>query len=80
MDLPIVVDIVKETKVGQGVKFLPRVLDDLKKKLPLLLEEMVEKGHARVKKELEGILEELLRRGGISLRRYKALKEEHNIW
>ena len=70
---------VKETKVGQGLKFLPRMTDSLKKQLPLLLEEMVETGQTRVKKELEGILEELLRRGGISPHRYKAIKDEHNI-
>ena len=79
MDLPMVVDIVKETKVGQGVKFLPRVMDSLKKRLPLLLEEMVETGQTRVRTELEGILEELLRRGGISLKRYQHIKDEHNI-
>ena len=70
----------KETKIGQGLKFLPREMDTLKAKLPLLIEEMVKTGQTRVKTELTGILEELLRRGGIPLHRYEALKKEHSIF
>ena len=31
------------------------------------------------KKEVTGILEELLRQGGISIKRYQDIKDEHNI-
>ena len=79
LSLPAVADIIKETKVGQGLKFLPQTLSALTKKLLPLLEELVKTGHSRVRNEVSGVLEELLRRGGISLYRYQALKEEHNI-
>ena len=79
MDLPAVIEIVKDTKIGQGLTFLPRVRAGLKQKLPFLLEEMVKTGHTRVKKELEGVLEELLRRDGITHHKYQGIKDEHNI-
>ena len=77
--LPAVADIVKGTKTGQGLKFLPRTIVGLTAKLPLLLQELQETGQSRVKNELAGVLEEPLRRGGISLKRYQHIKHENNI-
>ena len=79
MDLPLVADIIKDTKVGQGLKFLPTKLNDLSKKLPLLLTELAEVGSLTIKNKITGILEELLRRGGISLKNYNAIREENEI-
>ena len=79
LTLPAVVNIIKETKVGQGLKFLPRTITGLTKKLPLLLEDLTKTGHSRVKREVDGILEELLRQGGVSLHKYQEIKDEHNI-
>ena len=41
-DLEAVADIVKDTKVGQGLKFLPRTLDGLHKSWELLQKELGE--------------------------------------
>ena len=76
VDLPRVVDIVKETKIGQGLKFLPRTLSQLKKRLDSLLSDLVNIGLSSVKKEINALLEELLRRNGISLEQYTAVKQE----
>ena len=35
--LSAIADIIKETKIGYGIKFLPRTIGDLSKKLPLLI-------------------------------------------
>ena len=77
--LPAVADIIKGTKLGQGLKFLPRTIVGLTAKLPLLLEELSRTGQSRVKKEVAGVLEELLRQGGVSLHKYQEIKDENNI-
>ena len=43
-DLEAVADILKETKVGQGFKFLPRTLDGLHESWQLLQKELDETG------------------------------------
>ena len=77
--MPAVVDIIKETKTGQGLKFLPRSIVGLSKKLPVLIEELVKTGLSRVKREVSGVIEELLRQGGITLKQYLQIKEDNNI-
>ena len=77
--MPAVADIIKDTKTGQGLNFLPRTLTKLTKKLTLLLEELSKTGQSRVKKEVAGVLEELLRQGGVSLHKYQEIKDENNI-
>ena len=44
LDLTAIADIIKDTKVGRGLKFLPRTIDDLKTKLQLLLTEVTKSG------------------------------------
>ena len=78
--LPVVADIIKETKIGQGLKCLPRTVVALSAKLPLLIKELQETGQARVRNELAGILEELYRQEGIPYERYNKLKKDNNIW
>ena len=77
--LPVVADIIKETKIGQGLTFLPRTNAGLLSKLDLLLEELEAIGDTRVRNEIAGILEELRQRGGISMARYMEIKNENNI-
>ena len=62
--------IIEETKIGHGMKFLPTKLIDLKRKLEELLEDTEET-------QLKAVLEELLRRNGISLERYKDIKDAY---
>ena len=77
--LPAVADIIIETKSGQGLKFLPRTIVGLSKKLALLIEELGKTGMSRVKRELEGVIDELLRQGGVTLEQYLKIKEDNNI-
>ena len=78
LDSSRIVDIIKGTKVGQGLKFLLRKLNDLVKSLQGLLEELGETGKTKVRK-VAAVLEELLSCNGISLDRYSAIKEDNSI-
>ena len=71
--------VIKNTKVRQGLKFLPRKLNDLVKRLQVLLEELTESGENEVRNKGAAVLEELLRRNGTSLDRYTTIKEDDNI-
>ena len=79
MDLPTIALVIKDTKVGQGLKFLPRKLTDLKQQLQIWLKYFVETGHSETRKQVAAVLEELLKRYGISLERYTNIKEDKNI-
>ena len=46
MDLPTIALVIKDTKVGQGLKFLPRKLTDLMQQLQIWLKDLVETGHS----------------------------------
>ena len=61
-----VAQVTKNTEVGQGLKFLPRELNDLVKSLQVLLDELAETGKIEVHYKVAAVLEELLRRNGIS--------------
>ena len=69
-DLPAVTLVIKDTKIGQGLKFLPRKMTDLVKSLQRLLTELVETGSSTVRNNVTAVLEELLRRKGITQERY----------
>ena len=45
-------EVIKNTKVGQGLKFLPRKLTDLVKSLQVLLEELAETGKTDVRNKV----------------------------
>ena len=65
-DLNVIADVIKNTKVGRGLKFLPTTIDDLKTKLHGLVKDMATMGLDVVKKELLAILDELLHKNGIT--------------
>ena len=50
MDLPTIALVIKDIKVGQGLKFLLRKLTDLKQQLQIWLKDMVETGHSETRK------------------------------
>ena len=79
MDLPTIALVIKDTKVGQGLKFLPRKLTDLKQQLQIWLKDLVETGHSETRKQVAAVMEELLKRNGISLEQYTKIKEDNNI-
>ena len=74
-----VAEIIKNTKVGQGLKFLPRKLNDLVKSLQVLLEVLAETGTTELRYKVAAVLEERLRYNEISLDRYSSIKEANNI-
>ena len=78
-NLRAVADIINTTKIGHGVRFLPRTIKGLMKRLSELVVEMSKTGLLGVKKDLSGVLNELFTRGGISYERYNKIKEENNI-
>ena len=71
--------VIKETKVGQGLRFLPRKLTDMKQQLQIWLKDLVEMGHSETRKQVAAALEELLKRNGTSLERYTNIREDNNI-
>ena len=79
MDLPTIALVIKDTKVGQGLKFLPRKITNLKEQLRIWLKHLVETVRSEVRNKVGVVLEELLRRNGISLERYTNIKEDNNI-
>ena len=68
-------DVIRETKIGQGMNFLPRKTGDLIDSL----RECVEKGGTVLQNKIFSVLNELSRRKTISDERYNELKEEINI-
>ena len=71
--------VIKNTKVGQWLQFLPRKLNDLVKRWQVLLKELTEQGGNEVRNMVAAVIEELLRHNGISLDRYTTIKEDNNI-
>jgi len=80
VDLPRVVDIIKETKIGHGIKFLPSTVPDLKERLHhLLTDDSIDTELSYIKREIHALLEELLRRKAISDEQYSAIKEDNKM-
>ena len=78
-DIKKLTDVLKETKIGEGMDFLPRKTADLVDSLREWILEFVEKGGAALQNKISSLLNELLRRKTISEERYTELKEENNI-
>ena len=72
-------DVIKETKIGQGMHFLPRKLSDLTKQLHIWLEEFAKSKESAVQKKVIAVLNELLRRKDITQECYTAIKEDNDI-
>ena len=79
LDLPTVALIIKDTKIGQGLKFLPTKMNDLVKSLQTLLTELFETRSSVVRNNVRAVLEELLQLKGITQQRYNSIKEENDI-
>ena len=74
-DLHTIKEVITDTKVGEGLKFLPRTIRNLRYTLQSLLTELKESGSALLKSEIAAIIEELLRRNAIRVGEYENLKE-----
>ena len=75
MELQDIVVIIKETKVGRGIAFLPRSLSGLADELAKIAKEFIEKEIKPEASKLEAVMADLLRRKGISRQNYKTLKD-----
>ena len=75
-DLPTIKEVTTNTKVGGGLKFLPRTISNLRYTLQSLLTELKESGSATLKSKITAsIMDELLRRNAIRVGEYENLKE-----
>ena len=79
LDLPAIALIIKDTKIGRGLKLLPRKINDLVQSLQTLLTELAEAGSSTIQSNVRSVLEELLQRKDIIQERYNTIKDEHNI-
>ena len=78
-DLPAIAQIINDTKVGQGLSFLPRKVSDLRKSLHSLLTEVAETGNSVMKNKLTAVLQELQRLKAISNEQYEVIKKYNEI-
>ena len=76
LDLNVIADVIKNTKVGRGLKFLPTTINDLKTKLQSLIKDTATKGIDAIKSELLAILDELLHKKGITKDEYTSINED----
>ena len=80
LDLDKVIQQLKQVKVGRGLKFLPRLTNDLLNKKQELLTSLKDaKNSKQMKCNLIGVLDELLQRRGISKQTHKDLIEQHEL-
>ena len=78
-DLKKIADVIKSTKIGNGISFLPTKIKDLTDTLQTGLVELAETGKNDLKQKLGAMLDELLRRRAITSERYNVIKEDNNI-
>ena len=74
-DLETIKEVITETKLGEGLKFLPRTIKNLRHTLQSLLGELKESGNAFLKSKITAIMEVLLRRHAIRDEEYENLKK-----
>ena len=79
IDIEQLTDVIRESKIGQGMDFLPRKTGELFDTLREWIQEFVENGGTTLQNKISSLLNELFQRKKISEERYNELKEEHNI-
>ena len=78
-DLEKIANVIKSSKIGNGLKFLPSKNKDLTDNLQMWLAELVETVNNDLKQKIGAVLDELLRRHVITEERYNTIKEENDI-
>ena len=71
-----IANVLKGSKIGQGIPFLPTSLSELRNIFGKLWKKFEKDGRKMVRSKLLPILEELLRRGGIRDAQYAVLMHE----
>ena len=75
-DMEKIANVLKGSKIGQGIPFLPTSLSELRNIFGKLWEKFERHGSKMVKTKLLPIMEELLHRGGIRDAQYAVLMQE----
>ena len=75
-DIETIVSVLKGVKIGQGIPFLPTSLKGLRTMLGVLWTEFTKNGSEMMRNNLLLVLNDLLRRGGITDEQYSALIKE----
>ena len=78
-DLDDVISVLKQTKIGRGIKFLPRLTNDLFDKLKDWIALYADEKTGQLRGKLLAILDELLQRKAISKRDYQDKIEQHDL-
>ena len=79
IDIEQLTDVIRETKIGQGIDFLPCKTDQLIDTLGEWIKELAEKGGVVLQNKVSALLNELLMRKKLTEKRYKELTNENNI-
>ena len=79
IDIEKLTGVIRESKIGQGLALLPRKTDQLIDTLGEWIKELAENGGTVLQNKISALLNELLVRKKLTEKRYKELKEEHNI-
>ena len=77
-DMEKIANVLKGSKIGQGIPFLPTSLSELRNIFGKLYKKIEKPGSKMVKTKLLPILEELLRCGGIRDAQHAVLMQEHD--
>ena len=73
-DVDKISDVLKTSKIGQGISFLPTALSELRNTLKQLYEKFKEEGSEFVRKKLSPILDELRRLGAMTDDQYSTIQ------
>ena len=72
------IPVIKETKIGRGLDFMPRKTSELLNQLKLWVSEFAEKGTSILRAQILAALDELLQRKAISKTEYNSMKNDNN--
>ena len=72
------ITVIKETKIGRGLDFMPRKTSELLNQLKLWVSEFAEKGTSILRAQILAALDELLQRKAISKTEYNSMKNDNN--
>ena len=75
-DMGKIANVLKSSKIGQGIPFLPTSLSEVRAIFGKLYKKIEKDGSMMVRSKLLPILEELLRRGGITDAQYAVLIQD----
>ena len=78
-DIDKLISVIKDTKIGRGLDFLPRKTNDLMDQLKVWLSDFAEEGTGVIRDKTLAVLAELLQRKAISQKEYNNIKTENNV-